>query len=490
MSREKQITENRIRKIKELKEQGIEPYPHKFEPKQKAQELQQKYSKLKKDSETKDKVKIAGRLMTKRDMGKISFATLQDSTEKIQVISQEGETPDAQRNLFKKYIDAGDFIGVEGTIIKTNRGELSVLAKKITILSKSIKPLPEKWHGLQDKEERYRKRYLDLIMNPEVKEVFRKRAILISSIREFLAEKNFLEVETPTLQVLYGGAEAAPFITKLNALDMNLYLSISPEIYLKKLLVGGLGRVYTLCKNFRNEGIDATHNPEFTMMEIYAPYWDYNDVMKMTEKMLEMLTKKINGKTKIKYKDKEIDFKGPYKVLKIEEAIKKYVGIDPCDEKKIIQEAKKHGFDKDSRDEAIQFLFDALVEDKLIQPTFIIDYPKSICPLTKEHRDDDKKVERFELFVNGMELANAYSELNNPIEQENRLKEQVKQRTKSNKFQPHLEVNKLDEDFINAMKHGMPPAGGIGIGIDRLVMLLTNQPSIRDVLLFSFMKPE
>ncbi|MEA3329165.1 MAG: lysine--tRNA ligase, partial [Nanoarchaeota archaeon] len=377
--------------------------------------------------------------------------------------------------------------GVRGVILRTNRGELSVLVDKIEILSKSILPLPEKFHGLVDKEDRYRKRYLDLVMNPEVKSVFLKREKIIDAIRIFLKEKEFIEVETPALQPIYGGADARPFTTELNALKMKLYLSISPEIYLKKLLIGGMERIFTICKNFRNEGIDATHNPEFTMIEIYASYWDYNDVRKMTEKLLELLAKKITGSTKVEYQSNKIEFKGPYNWLKINDAIKKYAKIDVCDDKELKKFAKKLGI-SGTRDELIQEIFDREVEPQLIQPTFIIDYPKSICPLTKDHRINEGEVERFELFVNGMELANAYSELNDPIEQENRLKEQSKKRAKSEKLESSS-GNNIDEDFIEAMKYGMPIAGGIGIGIDRLIMLLTNQPSIRDVILFPFMRP-
>jgi len=482
MGRQDEITKERLRKIEELRKMGVNPYPHHFDKKQSTIEAL--------SSKLGSKIKTAGRLMTKRDLGKIAFAKLQDEHGKIQIVLQKGQTPDNVFNLFKRYLDTGDFTGIEGKIIKTKTKEISILVKKIELLSKCILPLPEKWHGLQDKEERYRKRYLDLIMNPEIGTIFRKRTQILNIIREFLGKKDFLEVETPSLQPLYGGAEARPFITKLNALDMKLYLSISPEIYLKKLLVGGLGRIYTICKNFRNEGIDATHNPEFTMMEIYASYWDYNNVKKMTEELLEILAKKITGKTKIKFGDKEINFKGPYQSMKIEEAIKKYCKVDPCNERELMKKAKEFGFDGKTRDEAIQFLFDEKVESNLVQPTFIIDYPKSICPLTKEHRVDPGKVERFELFVNGVELANAYTELNDPIEQERRLEKQIEEREKSGKFKAHLEANELDEDFVNSMRYAMPPAGGIGIGIDRLTMFLTNQHSIRDVILFPFMKPE
>jgi len=488
MGREEQIIGERLRKIKELNKLEVNPYPYKFDVKDYASELQKKYEKLKPEEKKKDAVKIAGRLMSSRDLGKITFGVLRDSTGSIQLLLQDGESDKKVIEFYKKYVDIGDFVGVEGTIFRTKRGELSILVKKLELLSKSILPLPDKWHGLQDKEERYRKRYLDLIMSPEVKNVFEKREKIVDAIREFMKGENFREVDTPLLQPIYGGAEAQPFITKLNALDMTLYMSISPEIYLKKLLVGGMDRVFTICKNFRNEGIDRTHNPEFTMMEAYASYWDYRDVMKMTERLLETLAKKLSGGTKLDYQGKEIDFKAPFKVMRIEEAIEKYAEVNPCDSAALKKETQKLGF-SGTRDEMIQFLFDEKVEEHLIQPTFIIDYPKSICPLTKEHRKNETEVERFELFVNGMELANAYSELNDPIEQERRLKEQLKERKKSGKLLAHLEANELDEDFVNAMKHGMPPAGGIGIGIDRLAMFLTNSASIRDVILFPFMKP-
>ena len=488
MGRFEQIVSERKKKVLELKKLGINPYPHKFDKKNFNSDLQEKYAHLKPEEKSNDSVVSAGRIISLRDMGKISFGTLQDSSGKIQIVLQEEKTPKKVFEFVKKYIDSGDFVGVEGKIFRTKRGELSISLKKIEILSKAIFPLPEKWHGLQDKEERYRKRYLDLVMNSEIKEVFEKREKIIDLIRENLKKMKFLEVDTPLLQTLYGGAEAQPFITELNALKIKLYLSISPELYLKKLLVGGIERVFTICKNFRNEGIDRFHNPEFSMMEVYSAYWDYNDVMKFTEELLESIAKKINGKTKIDYQGKEIDFKAPFKVMRMEDAIKKFAGVNSCDEKSMKEEAKKRGV-SGKREEIMQLIFDEKVQPNLISPTFIIDYPKAICPLTKEHRKNPEEVERFELFVNGTELANAYSELNNPIEQELRLRKQVEERDKSGKFDAHLEANLVDEDFVEAMYYGMPPAGGIGIGIDRLVMFMTNSPSIRDVIFFPFMKP-
>lgn len=489
MGREEEIAKERLKKIGELRKAGINPYPHFYDKKDSASELQEKYKKLKHEGKTKDKAKTAGRVMSVRDLGQLIFVTLQDSSGKIQIQLQSGETPDKEIEFFRKFADSGDFVGVEGTILRTKRGELTILAKKVEILSKSTKPLPEKWHGLQDKEERYRKRYLDLVMNPEVKQIFIKRENIIRDIRNFMLENSINEVETPLLQTLYGGADAEPFITKLNALDMPLYLSISPELYLKRLIAGGFERVYTICKNFRNEGIDKSHNPEFTMMEVYIAYKDYNFIMEFTENLIEDICKKINGKTKIEYQGKEIDFRKPFKKMSMIESIKKYGKVDVCkmSDAEIKKKAKELGILGNSRAEIINNMFEELVEDKLIEPTFIIDYPKEICPLTKEHRKNPELVERFELFVNGMELANAYSELNDPAEQEKRLNEQAKVREKT---KAHLEANKIDSDFVEAVQIGMPPMGGIGIGIDRLVMLFTNSASIRDVILFPFMKLE
>ena len=477
MGREEQIIEERIRKIKELRGKGINPYPNKYDKKQSISECV--------NAKIGAKVKTAGRLISKRDLGKISFCNLTDFSEKIQIVLQDEKTPKKNFDFFKKYIDIGDFVGIEGKIFKTKTKELSVFVEKQTqkvllfvekleLLSKSILPLPEKWHGLQDKEERYRKRYLDLIMNPEVKEVFEKREKIIDVIREFLKKRGFIEVETPALQPLYGGAEAKPFVTNLYSLNMKLYLSISPELYLKKLIVGGFEKVFTICKNFRNEGIDRLHNPEFTMMELYQSYSDYNDMRELIENLISSTIKKICGKTNIEYQGKQIDFNPPFKIIKMLDAVRKIAKINP----------EKLDAEK------INELFEEKVQPTLIQPTFIIDYPIELCPLTKEHRKNKGLVERFELFVNGSELTNAYSELNDPIEQEKRLKKQVETRKNAKDFDAHFEVNIIDKDFIESMSYGMPPLGGIGIGIDRLIMLLTNQPSIRDVILFPFMKPE
>ena len=466
MSREEEIIKEKEKKLEELKKQGINPYPHKFEKKDSAEKC------LK--AKTGTKVKTAGRLMTKRDIGKIIFSDMQDSTGKIQLVFQDKKTDKKDFDFFRKYVDIGDIVGIEGKIFKTKTGQHSILVKNLELLSKSLLPLPSKWYGLQDKEERYRKRYLDLIMNPEVRDIFKKREKIIDSIRSLLKDKEYLEVETPLLQPLYGGAEARPFTTSLYALNLNMYLSISPELYLKRLIAGDFEGVFTICKNFRNEGIDKLHNPEFTMMELYVSYTDYNDMIDITEKLLANAAKKTTGKTEVIYQGKKISFKTPFKRMKMFDAIKKYAGVDP----------------KKLSPEKIEEVFDEKVQPHLIQPTFIIDYPKELCPLTKEHRKDKSFVERFELFVNGAELANAYSELNDPVEQEKRLHKQTETRKKAKDFDAHVEANIIDKDFVESMSYGMPPLGGVGIGIDRLVMLLTNQPSIRDVILFPFMKPE
>lgn len=490
MGREEQIISERLRKLKELRSAGINPYPYSFDKKDNAQDLQEKYAKLKNEQKAKYTAKIAGRLINSRELGKIAFGVLQDGSSKIQIVLQEKETPDKVREFFKKYIDLGDFIGLTGEVFRTKRGELSILIHSLELLSKSILPLPEKWHGLQDKEERYRRRYLDLIMSPEVKEVFEKREKIIDSIREFLKERKFKEVDTPYLQTVYGGASARPFKTHMNALDIDLFLSISPELHLKRLIVGGYEKVFTIARNFRNEGIDRWHNPEFTMMEIYQAYADYNDMMDLTESLFEYVCKKVNGSTKVNIKGKEIDFKKPWKRMTMLEAIKKYAKIDAgkmsADE---LSEFIKENHVKsigNSWGLSVQAIFEHFCEEKLEQPTFIIDHPVESTPLCKLHRSDKtgRLIERFEPFCMGTELANAYSELNDPILQRKLLEEQQKMLSAGNE-----EANPYDEDFVNALEIGMPPTGGLGIGIDRMIILLTGSESIRDIILFPFMRP-
>ena len=483
-----ELIESKKKNLEALRKAGIEPYPYSFTPEDFSSGLREKFdSKLNAGDHTNTKASVAGRVMIKRGFGKLHFISLQDHEGKIQVVASESDTETNSFSLIN-FIDSGDFIGVNGTVMKTKKGELSVLAKKITFLSKSVFPMPEKWHGLSDIETRYRKRYLDLAVNPDIKDVFVKRAKAISLMREFLAKEKFLEVEIPLIQPNYGGANARPFITKSHAWKSDFYLSISPELYLKRLIVGGFGRVYTICKNFRNEDVDKTHNPEFTTMECYASYWDYNDVMNFTEKMFEFTAKTLNGTTKVSYEGKEIDFKAPWPRITVYEALKKHANLDvkklsDSDLKKLL---KENGLDVEpfKRGLAIAELFGHLCEDKLIQPTFIIDHPKETTPLCKLKRGNPELIERFELFINGWEMANAYSELNDPALQEKFFAEQADQgRAKGENHPP-------DDDFVEALKYGMPPAGGLGIGVDRLVMLLTGQSTIKDVIFFPQMKPE
>lgn len=488
MGREDQIIENRKRKIKELREQGIEPYGYKYEVRNFGEELQKKYSKLKKDAQTKDKVKIAGRLMIKRDLGKISFASLQDETGKIQIVLQKDSTPAKVFEFFKKYIDAGDVVGVEGSVIKTNTGEVSVLVSKGELLSKSILPLPEKWHGLKDEEERYRKRYLDMTINPKVKEVFLKRARILKVMRNFMEKEKFVEVETPLLQTIYGGALAKPFKTHCDAYDSDLYLSIAPELFLKKALVGGFSRVYEITKKFRNEGVDRQHNPEHMTIEWYQGYADYNDGMDLFEELMKLIAKELFGSLKFEYQGNKIDL-SKWKRIPLLTAIKQYLREDISkvrDDKEAKKIAQKHGIEPEGITKAI--LADELMKlfrDKLIQPTFLIDYPIELAPLAKPKRGDLSKAEVFQPFVGGMELGRAYSELNDPKLQAERFKEQEQERAKGN-----VEAMETDKDFVTALEHGMPPACGVGVGIERVTMLFTNQPSIKDVIAFPFMKPE
>ena len=487
MGRQDQIVQERLRKLSELRKLGINPYPNKFEKKHFSLELQEKYKPLKPNKHKKDKVKIGGRLLITRNLGKISFGTLQDSFGKIQIVLQEKETPNKIIEFFKKYIDAGDFIGVEGTIFRTKSGELSVLVKNLELLAKSILPLPEKWHGLQDEEERYRKRYLELTMNKSVKEVFETRAKILDAMRGFMQQNNFIEVETPILQTVYGGALAKPFKTHVDAYDLDVFLSIAPELPLKKALVGGFDRVYEITKKFRNEGVDRSHNPEHMTIEWYQAYANYEDGMKLFEDLIKYISKKLTGKTAIEYQGNKIDLK-KWTRLPLNKAIKHYLGEDvnkvKSDEeaKKIVQ---KHGIDPtlvtkiNLPDELLK-----LFRHKLIQPTFLIDYTIESSPLAKPKATDTTKAEVFQPFIGGLELARAYSELNDPHLQEKHFLEQEEEREKGNK-----EAMPTDTDFVTALKHGMPPACGVGIGIERVVMLFTNQTSIRDVILFPFMKP-
>ena len=494
MGRQEEIVKERIKRLEELKKTGVNPYPQNFEPKDKSSELQEKYSKLKSGEKTAYKTKIAGRLMNFRDFGKIAFGVLQDGKGKIQITLQKEETPNKTGEFFRKFVDVGDIIGIEGKVHRTERGELSVLVNKVDILSKAVLPLPEKWHGLQDKEERYRKRYLDLMMNPESKKVFETREKIIDIMRTLLKEKGFNEVETPLLQTVYGGASAAPFKTHLNALDIGLFLAISPELYLKRLIVGGFDRVFTITRNFRNEGIDFTHNPEFTMMEYYAAYKDYEFHMEFTEEFFKRLIKELKLPEKIEYRGKSINIKPPFKRVTFRDLIFKETGID-INKVNDFQKLRKEIISKKLEGvnvqgtihygELLDEMYKRVVRPKIIQPTFLTHYPVEMIALAKRNEKDTSKINSVQLIVDGAEMLKAYDELNDPFDQEMRLKEQQELLQKG-----ATEAMPLDEDFITALKYAMPPTAGYGMGIDRLTMLLTGQESIRDVILFPFMKPE
>lgn len=390
-----------------------------------------------------------------------------------------------QFDLFQ-YFDVGDFIGVKGTVFKTKTGEITVLVSEYMLLSKSLRPLPEKWHGLRDVEIRYRQRYLDLIANTEVRGIFRKRTQITNSIRTFLDNRGFLEVETPVLQAIYGGAAANPFKTFYSALEQDMYLRIADELYLKRLIVGGFEKVYEVCRDFRNEGISRLHNPEFTMLEFYESYADYTDIMRTVEQLIEFLVDQIGLQKKLTFLDKEVGFTIPFRRIRYTESLKEKLGLDVLDAKEtqIDKECERHGIDyrKLSIGSKIDKLFSELVQKEIIEPTFVLDYPKIISPLAKTHRDDERLVERFELIMFGMEIANAFSELNDPAEQRRRFESQIAHKEEG--------IRQIDEDFITALEHGMPPAGGVGIGLDRLCMVLLNQPSIRDVILFPQLRKE
>lgn len=477
----------RREKLDEIKAKGIDPFPYTYERTANAAEILSKFEKIGEGEESKEEVSIAGRLMTKRGHGKASFAHLQDETGRIQIYSREDKIGKDKYDIYRK-LDIGDFIGVKGHVFRTKTGEITVKVYEFTILCKSLHPLPEKWHGLTDKELRYRERYVDLMVNPGVKEVFVKRSKIVSLIRRFLEERGFLDVETPILHVLQGGAAAKPFESYHDALDMPLFMRIAPELYLKRLIVGGFEKVFEMGRVFRNEGMSFKHNPEYTILEIYQAYADYKDIMKMTEDLIVAAAKEVLGTLKIEYKGEKIDLTPPWKKITLVDALKD-VGIDIAgkNEKDIRQIAKSkgiEGYEEIGIGKIINVLYDKFVEGKLRQPTFIIDHPIETSPLAKKHREKEGQVERFELIIAGMELANAFSELNDPIDQRERFNKQAELKAAGDQ-----EAESMDEDFLRALEYGMPPTGGVGIGIDRLVMILTDQPSIRDVLLFPHMRP-
>lgn len=492
--------------LNELRSLGINPYPAaEYQVTAYAQEIINSYPEGNEEREAllrEQRVRLAGRIMGRRIMGKASFVELADSTGRIQIYITrdsiaDGENTDLYNIVFKKCLDIGDFIGVEGYVFKTQTGEVSVHALSLTVLSKSLRPLPivkEKdgkvFDGFTDPEQRYRRRYVDLLVNDGVRDIFIKRNKIFGSMRNFFNEHGYLEVETPVLQSIPGGASARPFITHHNALDIPLYLRIANELYLKRLIVGGFEGVYEFSRNFRNEGMDRTHNPEFTCMEIYVAYKDYNWLMDFTESMLSRIAQEVLGATEVKVGDHEISFRPPFKRIPILEAIKEHTGIDisGMDEDQLREVCKQLGIETTpsmGKGKLIDEIFGEKCEGKYIQPTFITDYPKEMSPLTKEHRTNPALTERFELMVNGKELANAYSELNDPIDQRKRFEDQLALSEKGDD-----EAMFIDQDFLRALEYGMPPTAGLGIGMDRLVMLLTGQESIQEVLFFPQMKPE
>lgn len=482
------LQKERLKKLKNIQSLGINPYPSLSQRKHTTQIARKMMGK---------KVIVAGRIKSLRTMGKIAFADIEDATGKIQLLFRQNNLK-GEKFDFLQNLDIGDFIESPGEVIKTHAGEITVDAQDFAILAKSLRPLPSIWYGLKDVEERYRKRYLDLLMNPEVKDVFTKRTKIISAVRDFLDDRDFLEVETPTLQEIYGGANAKPFKTRHNALGYEFFLKISDELYLKRLIVGGFEKVYEIDKDFRNEGIDRSHNPEFTMLECYAAYTDYNDMMKLTEELYKAVALKVLGQTKLTFGEHKIDLKSSWKRMTMKGAIKQYVGVDvdKLTDLEIRDLLKKHnllaenkptltgvaaGF---SRGVAIATLFE-LAEPYLIQPTFIYDFPKETTSLCKQKEDQPDLIERFEPYIAGFEVGNAYSELNNPIVQKEFFDSQKKAAKSGDE-----EAHPMDMAYVEAMEYGMPPMGGLGLGIDRMVMLMTNNQSIADVILFPTLKPE
>jgi len=475
----------RLEKLRELKEMGIDPFGCRFERNAMAQEIIDNFAGMEGTV-----VRIAGRIMAKRRHGKAGFANLQDLSGQVQLYMRKDDLGEEKYELYKK-LDIGDILGIKGEIFRTQRGEISVHVRDLVYLSKSLNPLPEKWHGLKDVELRYRQRYVDLIVNPEVKDVFIKRSRIIKEIRNYLDNRNFLEVETPMMQPIAGGAAARPFVTHHNALDMDLYLRIAPELYLKRLIVGGLEKVYEINRNFRNEGISTKHNPEFTMLEIYQAYADFEVMMELTEDLVSSVMLKVNSSMAVDFEGQKIDFSPPWRRITMVEAIKEHTGLDFTELK--TDEAAQMAVEKlgmkvendTSRGNLINEVFEEFIEDKLIQPTFIYGHPVEISPLAKRNAQNPEFTDRFELFIMQREIANAFSELNDPIDQKERFLKQVEKRAGGD-----AEAHMMDEDYINALECGMPSAGGLGIGIDRLVMIMTGSPSIRDVIMFPTLRPK
>ncbi|MHC4113749.1 MAG: lysine--tRNA ligase [Planctomycetota bacterium] len=471
------LEQQRKEKLARIKASGIDPYGGRYENAEPAEEIKGRF----KNGDDSQKAKAAGRIVLLRDIGKLIFITLRDSSGTIQIGLSKKLM--GQQWALAKLIELGDIIGAAGRLGKTKTGEITIWADDITLLSKSLLPPPEKFHGLSDIDLRYRQRYVDLWANPEVMDLFKKRSAIISSVRHFLKEKGFLEVETPMMQHLAGGAAARPFITHHNSLDVDLFLRIAPELFLKRLLVGGMEKVFEINRNFRNEGLSRKHNPEFTMLELYQAYADYNIMMDLTEELISLLIEKHCQDRRVVFDEMQVDFSQPWRRAKYADLLKEYSGCRIDDTNAIRKKAKGLGLNEAEMDEAVVVheVFEATVEQHLIEPTFVIDYPAVLCPLTRRKKDDPEYAERFELYIARMELANAYTELNDPAVQEENFKLQLRGQEET--------MAMMDEDFVTALKYGMPPAGGLGIGIDRLIMVLTGAASIRDVILFPLLKP-
>ena len=485
-----EVMSQRRRKLEEMTDAGVDAFKSDYDRSHRLIEIQKEFEATETGENSGKVVSTAGRIVARREHGKASFIVIDDGSAQVQLyltINNLGE--DKYRELLS--YDIGDIIGVGGEIFRTRRGELSISVKEFTMLTKSLRPLPEKWHGLKDKEVRYRQRYVDLIVSPEVKDVFAKRIAIIKGIRSYLADNGFVEVDTPMLQPIPGGATARPFVTYHNALDMEIYLRIAPELYLKRLMVGGYDKVFELNRSFRNEGMSLRHNPEFTMLEAYQAYADYNDMMELTEDLIKTLARDIIGGEELEYQGIKLDFSKPFKRMTMLQSLAEVGGVEVSFDmeietlKAIAKENDVHVDKNDGKGKIITELFEKLVEANLKEPTFILDYPKEITPLAKSHPDNPELVERFELIVAGREIANAFSELTDPREQRKRFEKQVERRDAGDE-----EAQFLDDDYIRALEYGLPPTGGLGIGIDRLVMLLTDSASIRDVIFFPHLRPE
>lgn len=483
---EETIRASKLKHLEELRAKGVDPYPVSFRKEMPLAEVVRRFVE---SGDRPFRVRTAGRMMLVRIQGKASFATLKDETGRLQIYVRLDTVGEAAYEVFR-LLDLGDIVGVEGEVFRTRTGEVTVKVETLTVLAKVVETLPEKYHGLTDVETRLRRRYLDLIMNDEVREVFRKRSLVVRTVRRFLEERGFLEVETPMLQPIYGGAAARPFVTHHNALDIDMYLRISPELYLKRLVVGGFERVYEMNRNFRNEGISYKHNPEFTMLEVYQAYADYRDMMDLVEELVCAANAAVNPSTVIRYRGHEIDLKRPWRRVRLLDLMREATGLDflACTDAEAHAAAARLGVEVApglSKWKVMDEVFKAKVEPTLVQPTIVCDYPREISPLAKQKPDAPELVERFEPFIAGQEIGNAFSELNDPLEQRRRFEQQLAERRRGDE-----EAHRMDEDFVTALGYGMPPTGGLGVGIDRLVAILLDRPSIRDVILFPALRPE